>query len=153
ASVMPTDMPVTTFVANLTGGYDLTLTVADDTGATNSCVAHVDVATGPTVDCGDPTPRRVPTRMPATFTATAMSASSSVTTTWAMTAHPSGSTAMLMTTTGTTTSFVPDVVGRYTLHFTATDVHGISASCDIQVDAVPSPPTVTCPPEIDTTPL
>ncbi|MFO0683252.1 MAG: PKD domain-containing protein [Sandaracinus sp.] len=144
--------PVVDFVSATPGEYQMTLTAVDADGAMDRCVVQVHVATPPTVEC--PTmPVTGPTRQPLTVTASAMDDGTIVSTTWTLDNRPADSAATIGPTTGTSTTITPDKRGVYELTFTATDDTGESASCMVTVIGLPSPPTVTCPDHVDTTPL
>jgi hypothetical protein len=63
---------------------------------------------------------------------------------WTLAASPAGSRAVLSGGTSVTPSFVPDVVGTYTLRVTVTDLSGLSAtsSFSVQVTCGGAPPQI-----------
>jgi hypothetical protein len=122
----PTDLPVTTFVADLVGDYTLELTVADADGGTGSCIARVLVNGGPTVECPS-SPISAPTRRPLTLTATAVDDGGPVTSRWETITRPPTSMATNTPTSGLSTVITPDRVGDYLLRFTATDADGLES--------------------------
>lgn len=144
--------PVVDFVTATPGDYELTLTAVDGDGATSSCSVRVHVATPPTVTCPS-MPLTGPTRRPITVTASATDDGTVVSTTWELTNRPADSTATLSPTTGPTTTITPDKRGQYELTFTAIDDDGETSSCTVTVVGLPSPPDLTCPDHVDTTPL
>jgi len=148
----PTDLPVTTFVSDLVGDYTLELTVADADGGTGSCIARVLVNGGPTVECPS-SPISAPTRQPLTLTATATDDGGAVTSRWETITRPPTSMATNAPTSGLSTVITPDRVGDYLLRFTATDTDGLESSCEVTVNATPTPPEAICPPVLETTPL
>ncbi len=150
--IAPTDLPATTFVADLTGDYELELTVADADGGTGTCIARVLVNGGPVVTC-PASPLRAPTRRPVTLTATAVDDSGPVTTRWHLVTRPTTSVATNAPLTGVATTLTPDKVGDYLLRFTATDSDGLEASCEVTVTGTPTPPDAICPDVLETTPL
>jgi hypothetical protein len=74
-------------------------------------------------------------------------------TAWEMITRPDTSSATLATTSGESTSFVPDRRGEYRLRFTVTDDDGGTASCEVVVIGTPTPPDAMCPDLVETTPL
>ena len=149
----PRDRPSTVFVSDVTGEYEVELTVGDADGGTGSCIALVRVGGGPVVTCPD-SPISAPTREPLTLRAEAMDdGGGPVTTRWELVRRPPPSAATITPTTGPSTTLTPDKVGAYLVRFTATDVDGLEASCEVTVDATPTPPDAICPPVIETTPL
>jgi hypothetical protein len=149
----PRDRPSTVFVSDVTGEYEVELTVGDVDGGTGSCIALVRVGGGPVVTCPD-SPISAPTREPLTLRAEAMDdGGGPVTTRWELVRRPPPSAATITPTTGSSTTLTPDKVGAYLVRFTATDVDGLEAGCEVTVDATPTPPDAICPPVIETTPL
>ena len=99
-------------------------------------------------------PITAPTRQPLALSATATDdGGGAVTGRWELVRRPAPSAAVNAPTTGLTTNLTPDKVGAYLLRFTATDLDGLEASCEVTVDATPTPPDALCPPVIETTPL
>lgn len=146
------DGPLVQFRSDVRGTYRLRLTVWDADMASGSCEVVVRVTGPPMVAC-DPTMVSVQTRQPARLAARATDDVGIVTRRWEVITRPSGSTASPMPPSSEMTVFTPDRRGEYLLRFTATDVEGLSASCEVRVTALPSPPHVSCPSRIDTTPL
>ncbi len=155
ASLAPTDAPATTFRAPEAGVYRLRLTVTDIDGATDSCEVTVRVLAPPVLDC--PEEVRGPTRRPLQVQVTARDETRVVSGRWELRDRPPESSASLdrgrRRGDRFTVRFVPDRKGEYLVRFTATDTDGMSASCDIRVVGEPTPPTVRCPPVIETPPL
>ncbi len=147
-----TDRPTLEFRSATLGVYVLRLTVFDADGASGSCEATVRVTGPPMVRCAQATVD-APTRRPVTLSASATDDVGIASRRWEVLTRPSGSTASPMPTDADTTMFTPDRQGTYRLRYTATDVEGLSASCEVTVNGTPSPPDVTCPAMIDTVPM
>jgi len=153
ASLDPRDRPTTVFISDVSGEYEVELTVGDDDGGTGSCIVPVRVGGAPVVTCPD-SPISAPTRRPLTLTAEAMDdGGGPVTSRWELARRPAASTATNAPTSGLSTTLTPDRVGEYLLRFTATNVDGLASSCEVTVQATPTPPDAICPPVIETTPL
>ncbi len=150
ARIRPTDAPVTVFQTPTRGTYVLRLTVVDFDMATGSCEVPITVTGPPEVECPDTI--MAPTRMRVTVRATATDDVGIASEGWELVSSPPGSTATLRTTDNPT-RLVPDRQGRYQLRFTATDVEGLSASCETTVIGTPTPPTLRCPEVVTTSPL
>jgi hypothetical protein len=67
---------------------------------------------------------------------------------WSFRTRPAGSSATLSPTHTAHTTFTPDVLGEFTLHFEVTDSAGQMDSCDCRVHSVANPPTALCPPAV-----
>jgi len=67
---------------------------------------------------------------------------------WSFRTRPAGSTATLSPRHTAHTTFTPDVLGDFTLHFEVTDAAGQMDFCDCVVHSVPNPPTALCPPAV-----
>lgn len=144
--------PIIDFVSATSGDYQLTLTAVDGEMATNQCIVLVHVATPPVVTC--PTePITGLTRRPVSVSASATDDSAIVSETWEMFETPEGSASTISPTSGETTTLTPDRRGEYRLRFTATDDDGETASCEVLVIGLPSPPDAICPDHVDTSPL
>lgn len=153
ARVRPTDEPVTEFQTPTRGDYVLTLTVWDLDMAMGSCEVMVTVTGPPEVECPD-SPIMAPTRQPVTVRATATDDVGVADEHWELRSQPASSTAVLRPVSGANpTRLTPDRQGEYLLTFTATDVEGLTASCDVTVIGTPTPPEVTCPEVVTTVPL
>jgi len=152
ASLDPRDEPVTTFAADTPGRYQLQLTVFDGDGSSDACLADIEVAPPPVVTCPEG-PLYVPTRQQAELTATADRGIGSLTYRWEVVQRPTNTSATPTPNNAGTTHFTPDRQGEYVLEFTAQDEYGQSASCDVLVVGTPTPPTVTCPAQVETVPL
>ncbi|MCB9597430.1 MAG: PKD domain-containing protein [Sandaracinaceae bacterium] len=150
ARVRPTDEPVTEFVTPTRGDYVLRLTVVDLDMATDSCEVMITVTGPPEVMCPD-SPIMAPTRQRVNVTATATDDVGIASETWELVSSPRGSTATARAMNPT--RLTPDRQGSYLLRFTATDVEGLSASCEVEVIGTPTPPTLTCPMLVTTEPL
>ena len=146
------ETPVARFTARERGAYRLRLTVFDADGAMGRCEVTVLVTGPPIVMCGMERVR-VPTREQVRLRASSTDDVGVVSETWELIGQPPGSTATLTRRNGDRTRLTPDRQGEYLVRFTATDVEGFSASCDIVVIGTPTPPVVTCPGTIVTEPL
>jgi len=151
ARVMPLNTAITTFIGDGPGIYELTLTVTDDEGAMDSCVARIRVTQPPEVTCPD-SPIRAPTRQPVSVRAEATDDTEVVRVRWEMTSRPAESAAELSPRNRRTTGFTPDKQGRYNLEFTATDSDGLTASCTVEVIGTPTAPDAICT-DVETSPL
>ncbi|MEQ8455281.1 MAG: hypothetical protein RLO52_41330 [Sandaracinaceae bacterium] len=145
------DGPVLEFRSRTRGSYVLRLTVTDPDMATDSCEVGVLVTGPPEVVC--PADATGPTRQPIRLNATATDDLGIRTRRWEVIRRPASSSAEPTPADADATTITPDRVGAYTLRFTATDVEGLSASCEVDVTATPSPPTLTCPGMVMTEPL
>lgn len=152
ARIAPVDAPITVFETPTRGEYALRLTVFDLDMASDSCEVRITVTGPPEVEC-PPSPIMAPTRQPVTLTARATDDVGIATEAWALLSSPPMSTARLRPPDANPTRLTPDRQGEYALRFTATDVEGLSASCDVTVIGTPTPPTVTCPEVVTTEPL
>jgi hypothetical protein len=146
------DQPTLTFVSSTLGRYVLRLTVFDADMASGSCEVVVTVTGPPTVRCPS-SPVNAPTRRPVTLTAFAEDDVGIASHAWEMLMRPSGSTAQPSPANAASTMLTPDRRGDYVLRYTATDVEGLSTSCEVTVIGTPTPPDLTCPGEVDTRPL
>lgn len=74
---------------------------------------------------------------------------------WTLRERPEGSEAVNEYFSPTSTTMTPDVEGDYLLEFVAVDDDGLTASCNVVVHASgpSSPPSVSCPEPMTTTPL
>lgn len=148
----PRTEAVTQFESDTAGEYLVRLTVYDGEGASDDCFVPVTVTDRPTVICPEG-PISAPTRRPVTIEATVMDDGSVVRETWVVVTRPARSTATPTPSTNRRTSLTPDRVGEYRLRFTAEDADGFTDSCEVSVIGTETPPTITCPPTIETTPL
>ena len=146
------DTPVVEFVGSVRGTYVLRLTVFDFDMASGSCEVPILVTGPPEVVC-PMSPIMAPTRQPVTIAARSSDDVGIMSRRWDVLAQPAGSTATPMPANADTTMLTPDKQGRYQLRFTATDVEGLSASCEVTVIGTPTPPVVTCPAMVTTSPL
>jgi hypothetical protein len=144
--------PFVTFTANLLGTYVLRLTVFDADMASGSCDAVVQVTGPPTVRCPS-SPVRAPTRTPVTLTASAEDDVGIASHRWEVIARPSGSAAAPVPNNAPSVSFTPDKRGDYVLRYTVTDIEGLTASCEVTVVGLPTPPEIMCPETVETRPL
>ena len=153
---MPTlrgaDGPLAELVSFARGPHVLRLTVVDADMATGSCEITVLVTGPPEVSCGEAT-ISAPTRRPVTLRARATDDVGVASRRWEVLERPPMSTASPAPPNAEVTTLTPDRRGRYRLRFTATDVEGASASCEITVNATPTPPEVSCPAVIEGRPL
>lgn len=146
------EAPVTEFVTPTRGAYVLELTVVDPDMAIGTCQVAITVTGPPEVEC-PPSPIMAPTRQSLRLRATATDDVGIASERWELLASPPGSAARLRPPDANPTNLVPDRQGRYELRFTAVDVEGLSASCDVTVIGTPTPPTLTCPEVVTTEPL
>ncbi|HJL14980.1 MAG TPA: hypothetical protein RMH99_04950 [Sandaracinaceae bacterium LLY-WYZ-13_1] len=151
-TLMGADGPIVQLTASVRGTYVLRLTVFDEDMAMGSCEIMVEVTGPPVVTCPEG-PIRAPTRTPVEVTASATDDVGIASRRWELRAQPDGSGATLSPTDRDRTSLTPDRQGRYELRYTATDVEGLTASCTVEVIGTPTPPDVTCPATVTTTPL
>jgi hypothetical protein len=134
------------------GTYEFELTAIDADGSSHSCRVSVITSQPPEVVC-PAEPISAPTRRPVSISAMATDDGAIARTSWEMIARPDGSTASPSPPEGLTTSIVPDRRGEYRLRFTAVDGEGQSASCEVTVIGLPTPPELTCPAIVETRPL
>lgn len=144
--------PVAELRSDTRGPHVLRLTVTDADMATDSCEVTVLVTGPPDVVCPEPSVT-TPTRQPVTLRARATDDVGIASRRWEVIERPARSSASPSPENAETTTLTPDRKGRYLVRFTATDVEGMSASCDVTVNATPVPPIVSCPPRIETRPL
>ncbi|MDQ3033400.1 MAG: hypothetical protein M3Y87_13360 [Myxococcota bacterium] len=139
-------------IADVAGRYELELRVTDADGAEGSCRIVVLVTAPPSVVCpGEPV--RAPTRRPVTVSAMAIDDLGIASTRWELITRPDGSATTIAPASGLSTTMTPDRRGEYVLVFTATDDDGLSASCEVVVIGIPTPPDAMCPAVIETSPL
>lgn len=146
------ESPLLELTSGTRGRYRLRLTVVDPDMATDSCEVEVLLTGPPEVTC-PMGPINAPTRRPVSVMATAVDDLGIASERWELLAQPPGSTATLMPTDANPTRITPDKQGRYQLRYTATDVEGLSASCEVTVIGTPTPPELTCPMVVTTPPL
>jgi hypothetical protein len=151
-SLVGVDGPVLELTSTTLGRHVVRLTVTDPDMSRASCDAVVRVTGPPVVSCGEPVVR-APTRQPVTLRATASDDVGIASRRWEVLTRPSGSTASPVPPDAEVTTLTPDRRGEYRLRFTATDVEGLRASCEVTVVGIPTPPEVTCPMNVDTRPL
>ena len=151
-SLSPRDQPTTRFRTASPGRYELRLTVYDGDGASDSCVAIVNVAEPPEALCPE-SPVEVPTRTERTLTATAAGDAFPLDASWQLVSRPARSNAEISPTAGDSTRLTPDRQGEYLLRFTVEDALEQRDSCDVLVIGTPTPPTLDCPTQVDTRPL
>ncbi len=152
ATLLPRTEAVTTFESDTTGEYLARLTVYDAEGATDDCFVPVTVTDRPTAICPEG-PIAAPTRQPTVIEAVVMDDGAVVRETWEVITQPSRSSASPAPANNRRTTLTPDRVGEYRLRFTAEDADGFTDSCEVSVIGTETPPTVTCPAVIETTPL
>jgi hypothetical protein len=146
------DGPVAELRSSTPGRHLLRLTVTDTDGSTGSCEVAVLVTGPPEVRC-DPTDVRTPSRRPVTLRAHVTDDVGIASRRWEVIERPERSSAVPAPPDADATTFTPDRRGRYRLRFTATDLEGLSATCEVSVEATPTPPDVTCPAMVETHPL
>ena len=146
--------PITQFRAAITGVYRMELDVADADGSTHACTAIVQVVGAPQVFC--PEVIEAPTRQPLRIDARAIDDTGIASHEWTLLEQPDRSRATIRggavegdTYTATMT---PDRQGEYLVRFEVTDEDGLSASCEILVIGLPTPPDAICT-DVNTTPL
>lgn len=144
--------PTTRFVASEPGRYELRLTVYDGDGASDSCLAVVNVASPPETAC-PPSPVEVPTFTERELTASATGDATPLRTSWQLIDRPQSSRTEISPTHGDTTRITPDRQGEYLLRFTVEDDLDQTDTCDVRVVGTPTPPSLDCPAQIDTRPL
>ena len=117
------------------GTYVINYTATDDDGLSSSCVVEViGLPTPPTLRCpGEVTGRPLD---PIMIEASAVDDGEIVLWDWELTGVPDGSNARPPTTGLPTSTFTPDVAGRYEVTLTVTDDDRMQASCVISVLAV-----------------
>lgn len=150
--LMDAELPVATLRSDTRGPHVLRLTVFDADLAYDSCDVTVLVSGPPEVSC-DSASVETPNGTPVTLRARATDDVGIASRRWELLERPSGSNASPSPANAETTTLTPDRVGLYRLRFTATDVEGMSASCETTVRATPTAPVVSCPPTIETRPL
>ncbi|MGE0785419.1 MAG: hypothetical protein AB7S26_07015 [Sandaracinaceae bacterium] len=140
------------FTSDTRGTHTLELTVFDPDMAQASCTVDVLVTGPPEVRC-PMSPIRTPTRQTVRVTASATDDVGIASRRWELLSRPPTSVAAPSPTDMDATQLAVDKQGSYVLRYTAFDVEGLSASCEVTVIGEPSPPTVTCPAVVTTTPL
>jgi hypothetical protein len=145
------DTATTTFTPDQTGRYELTLTVTDNDENSTSCVTAVVTFGPPDVEC--PPDTTAPTRQPLELTGTTSVVDEPLQWQWEIVEAPDNSSTALEQATTATTILTPDRAGTYQLRLTLTNEVNLSGTCETTVEATPTPPDVTCPGEITTTPL
>lgn len=148
----PRTEPVTQFESDVAGEYVVRLTVYDEEGASDDCFVPITVTDRPTAICPEG-PIVAPTRRPVAIEAIVMDDGAVVRETWEVITRPARSTANPNPSDNRRTSLTPDRVGEYRLRFTAEDADGFTDSCEVTVIGTETPPTLMCPPTIETTPL
>lgn len=124
-----------TMIPNRRGSYLMNYTATDDDGLSSSCVVEViGLPTPPTLNC--PGEVRGRPLSPVTIEASAVDDGEIVRWDWELTGTPDGSNASAPSTGRPTSTFTPDVAGRYEVTLTVTDDDRMQASCVIPVLAV-----------------
>ncbi|MFW6049968.1 MAG: PKD domain-containing protein [Myxococcota bacterium] len=148
----PRDARTVYLEGDLDGPYVLEVTGYGADGASDTCQLQVQLTGAPEVECPDEV-IEAPTRRPTPITAEASDDNGLSSVRWEVLERPEGSTAAPMPDDARTTRITPDRVGDYLLEFTATDVDGLEASCEVRVQATPTPPDALCPDPVETRPL
>lgn len=157
ASLIPLESAITTFRADVAGQYQIQLEVRDEDGATDTCVTRVRVIGPPSVSC--PGAVEGPSRQPIFFVVGTSDDTRVASGTAELLSAPDGSRVVLGADSVTrrgdtfTVTFTPDRAGPYRVRFTATDEDGLTASCDVDVIALETPPDAICPEVVETRPL
>lgn len=147
----PWDQPVTTFTPDVAGTFELTFTVTDNEGMTDSCAVTVSSSGPPTAIC--PPEATAPTRQPHRLHGEAEDDGEIAVWSWEMIEAPPGSGSAPSPAAAQDTNLTPDIPGRYVLRLTVTDDTGLTDSCEAVVVGTPTPPDAICPDRINTTPL
>ncbi|MDI7266596.1 MAG: hypothetical protein QME96_01210 [Myxococcota bacterium] len=148
----PADAPTTVFTPDVEGIYEIRFAVTDDHGYRDHCIVVVNALGAPPLEC----PREpivAPTRRPVVLSIRVLNAEP-VTWRWEVRHKPSVSTASEPSPPGSPTpSFTPDKPGRYVIRGIATNARALESWCDIEIEATPTGPDVTCPPDRTIRPL
>ena len=124
-----------TMIPNRRGIYQVNYTATDDDGLSSSCVIDIIATpTPPTLTC--PGELSGAPLSPISIEASAIDDGEVVRWDWELSRTPDGSNAGPPTTGRPTSTFTPDVAGRYEVILTATDDDGMQDQCVIPVLAV-----------------
>lgn len=150
--IVPRTQATTQFESDTAGPHVIRLTVYDADGASDSCLATINVTDRPTAICPE-SPVTAPTRQATPLVATVTDDGAVVRETWEILEQPPSSSPTLAPPDDRSTRFTPDRVGEYRVRFTAEDADGFTDSCEVRIVATPTPPTLTCPDVVNTRPL
>lgn len=151
AEVQNAQQPVASFTPDVAGRFELTFTVTDSDGDSDSCVVVVSSSGPPHALC--PEEATVPTRQPHELIGDVEDDGEAASWRWQLLNAPAGSTTSLDHPNAQTTTITPDRVGDYLIELTVTDDTGLTDSCETVVHATPTPPDAVCPDTVETTPL
>lgn len=152
ATIEPSDARTVQLTGDREGPYRLEVTGYGVDGASDTCEMTVLLTGAPEVTC-PPEEIEAPTRRPTTLSAEATDDTGIASVRWEVIERPADSTAEPDPSNRSSTTFTPDRAGRYVLEFTATDVDGFEASCEVRVRATPTAPDALCPSAVVTEPL
>ncbi|MFT5356935.1 MAG: hypothetical protein ACI9KE_004162 [Polyangiales bacterium] len=144
--------PTTTVLSRRAQTHQMRLTVTDTDGAEDSCIATVRTTAPPVLRC--PATIEAPTRQPVDLAVQGRDDTSIVRHEWSGIAWPDDDIGVeFVSIARNRATMVPRRRGTYLINYTATDDDGLSSSCVIEVIALPTPPTLSCPSEVVGAPL
>lgn len=151
AQVQNPNAYATTMVPDVSGVYTLRFTARDDEGNEGSCEFTLAVGSPPTAICPEAT--TFPTRQPFALEGDAQDDGVIVSWSWEVLSHDTDTDPLLENATSQTANLTAYRVGHYTLRLTVTDDDGLTDSCELTLQATPTPPTAICPVDVDAVPL
>ncbi len=134
------------FTADVTGSYQIDLTVTDDKGASNTDSVTINAGLAnspPTASAGNDQAVNVGDLVNLDGSASSDPDGDPLTFSWSFTSMPTGSTATLSNPNSSTSSFTADFTGSYQIDLTVTDDKGASNTDSVTINAglANSPPT------------
>jgi hypothetical protein len=151
ASLEFADRPDARITPDITGTYEIQLTVIDNEGLTDSCTLNVVAGGVPTAVC--PEDMTVPTRTEVTLHGDAVDDGTIEAWSWEVVEHDTDTAPTLGSPGRQDTTFWALRVGLYVMRLTVVDDTGLSDDCTFTITTTPTGPDAICPPTIETTPL
>lgn len=150
-SLTPDDAMRTTFVGDLRGIYQVEFFVEDPEGNRGTCVVEVELLAELSAACS-PEHARVAVGVAVALRASASSDEQVTSAEWQIVERPAGSMVMPTPRARARSELRPDQEGRYLVQYRVTSVTGLTASCEVAIDAI-VPPALICPSRVLATPL
>ena len=133
------------------GGYQVLAVVQDTDGATAECATRVRVIHPPVLEC--PPPQEVPTRQPTNIAVSGFDDVGIVEHLWTVRSTPTPDADARLRPRENQAQVRLSRQGEYQLEYVAVDGDGLRSGCIVTLFGTPTPPTLTCPERVQTTPL